>query len=265
MKHLIIVGLCSLVLVAGIAATPAAHAEVATTTAATTTVATTTVATTTVATTTPVVSSTTPSVSSHIAGLLAQLAKLTALFNELKAKLMGVQTQITELKSDLREGMTDADIKAIQEALASDPTIYPGGFKTGYFGPLTVEAIKRFQAKNDLEVTGTINAETKAALDTIMAQRRSEGHFPMGLLIAPGQHRDDFENRVRTNCGITSASSTVAVPCIKFKEKYKFEIDDKGRMKMKMEVKKDDKTHASSSDESEDSDNSEDSDDSHSN
>lgn len=226
MKDITIAGICSLVLMAGFVATPVAQASEATSTA-TTTVATTTVATTTVATTTPVLATTTPIVTSHIADLLAQLAKLTALFNELKAKLLGVQTQITELKSDLREGMSDADIKAIQVALASDPTIYPAGLTTGFFGPMTAEAIKRFQAKNGLVVTGTINAETKAALDTILAQHRKEGHFPMGLLIAPGQHRDDFEDRVKANCGLISPSVTESTPCQLMREKYHFDMSGK--------------------------------------
>lgn len=217
MKHSIILGLLAVVMATGFVVAPV-HAEEASSTATTTSVT----ATTTVATTT------TPTVgSSRIADLLAQLAKLTAIFNELKTKLMGVTAEIHELKGDLKEGMTDDDIKAIQEALASDPSIYPSGLKTGFFGPMTKEAIKKFQAKNGLEVTGEINAETKAALDTIMATRHKEGKFPLGLLLAPGLHRDEFENRLRKDCGVTTASSTVALKCLPLKGKYKFEMEDK--------------------------------------
>ena len=224
MKHSIILGLLAVVMATGFVVTPA-QAEMASTTATTTvatsTVATSTVATTTATTTAPVVAS------SRIADLLAQLAKLTAIFNDLKAKLMGVTAELHELKGDLKDGKPDADIKAIQEAFASDPSIYPSGLKTGYFGPMTKEAIKKFQAKNGLEVTGEINAETKAALDTIMATRHKEGKFPLGLLIAPGQYRKDFENRFRSQCGVMTASSTVAAKCVPFKGKYKFDMDDK--------------------------------------
>ena len=212
-----------------VATTAPAHAEEASSTATSTVVT----ATTTVATTTPVVSTTTIATTtptSHIADLLAQLAKLTALFNDLKAKLFGVQAQIAEVKAGLHEGVRGEDVKSIQELLASDPSIYPAGLKTGYFGPMTVEAIKRFQAKNGLEVTGTITAETKAALDTLMAQRRSEGHFPFGLLIAPGQHRDEFEHRIKAHCTATStvatASSTTAIGCKPLIQKYHLEDKD---------------------------------------
>ncbi len=192
------------------------------TSTATTTVATTSVATTTVATTT---ASTTPVVNSTIAGLLAQLAKLTTLFNELKAKLMGTQAEIKELRADIREGMTDADIKTIQELLASDPAIYPKGLVTGYFGPMTKEAIMKFQAKNGLEVTGEINAETRAALDIIIAERRAQGKFPVGLLMAPGL-KMKFEDKFKKRCEGISASTTAGMICLKVKNKHKMDDDE---------------------------------------
>ena len=203
---------------------PVAQAQVGATTAASTT-ATTTVATTTVATSTPAISPT-------IAGLLAQIAKLTTLFNELKAKLAGTQAELKELRADLREGMTDADIKTIQELLASDPSIYPKGLVTGYFGPMTKEAIMRFQVKNGLEVTGAIDTETRAAMDAIIAERKAQGKFPIGLLMAPGL-KMKFEEKLKKRCEIvvaatsTATSSAPVVHCEKIKAKYKFEMEHK--------------------------------------
>ncbi len=226
----------------------------ATTTVATTTVATTTVATTTVATTT---ASSTPATNNTIAGLLAQLAKLTTLFNELKAKLMGTQAEIKELRADIREGMTDADIKTIQELLASDPAIYPKGLITGYFGPMTKEAIKRFQAKNGLEVTGEIDAETRAAMDAIIETRRAEGKFPIGLLMAPGL-KDKFEHKLKIRCDNAATSTVPGVACEKIKAKYKFEVDDKGRIKMESEMEKKMKNKMDDDDEDDDDEDDED-------
>lgn len=228
---------------------PIAQAVEATSTASTT--ATTTVATSTATTT----ATTTPATNTTIAGLLAQLAKLTALFNDLKAKLTGTQAEIKELRADIREGMTDADIKTIQELLASDTSIYPQGLVTGYFGPMTKEAIKRFQAKNGLEVTGEIDAETRAAMDAIIEERRAQGKFPIGLLLAPGL-KEKFENKLKIRCENAPTSTTPGVACEKIKAKYKFEMDDKGRMKMesKMEKKMDDDDDMDDDDEDEDED-----------
>lgn len=232
----------ALAFVASATFAPIAQAVEATSTATTTTsVATTTVATTTVATTT---ATSTPVTNPTIAGLLAQLAKLTTLFNELKAKLAGTQAEIKELRADIREGMTDADVRTIQELLASDPTIYPRGLVTGYFGPMTKEAIMRFQAKNGLDVTGLIDTETRAAMDAIIAERRAHGKFPIGLLMAPGL-KMKFEDKLKKRCesviiatSTATSTATTTVPvvgCEKIKVKYKFEVDDKGRMKMKMD------------------------------
>jgi hypothetical protein len=173
-------------------------------------------------------------VSSTIAGLMAQLAKLTTLYNELRAKIMGTQAEIKELRADIRAGMTDADVKTIQELLASDPTIYPKGLVTGYFGPMTTEAIKKFQMKNGLEVTGEVNAETKAAMDAIIAERKADGKFPVGLLLAPGL-KQKFENKLKIRCEKTDATAENGALCEKVKTKYKFEMDEKGRMKMEIE------------------------------
>lgn len=203
-------------------------------------------------TTVPVESTTT--VSPSIEALMAQLQKLTELFNSLKAQLLGVTAEMKDLKAGLREGMTDADIAAIQEALASDPTIYPAGLKTGYFGPMTKEAVKKFQTKNGLEVTGEINAETKAALEVIMDQRKAEGKFPLGLLLAPGAQLK-FEDRLRTTCGrATTTTAGSDSLCTRLKEKYKLEVDEKGRLKMEVEQESEREDSDDSHDEMDDED-----------
>ena len=231
MKNNVLFGFMMATLVVGLSVSPLAHAAEATTTATTTAVTATTTATTTVvaatttATTTPIVATTTSSVSPTIAALLAQLAKLTELFNSLKAQMMGVTAEIKELKGDLREGMTDADIKTIQELLASDPSIYPKGLVTVYFGPMTKEAIKKFQAKNGLEVTGEIDVETKAAMDAIIEAHRAEGKFPIGLLLSPGL-KIKFEDKFKKKCEGVSASSTAGMICVKVKAKHKMNDED---------------------------------------
>ena len=231
MKNTIIMTAFAFVFMVTVVVAPIAQAMEATSTASTTTVVATSTMATTTATTTPVTNST-------IAGLLAQLAKLTTLFNGLKAKLMNTQAEIKELRGDIKEGMTDADIKTIQELLASDPTIYPRGLVTGYFGPMTKEAIMRFQTKNGLEVTGEINEETRAALDEVIAERRGNGKFPVGLLFSSST-KQKFEDRLKDRCEEhVKATSTVAHPCMRVKEKYDWWHDKKDEKKEMKDVKK---------------------------
>lgn len=157
MKKFIVAGLASLALVA-VVAVPNAKAE-------------------------------TQTVAEQIAALLTQLKSLQEQLSKLQGEVH------TLIKSNLTEGTTDEDVKKVQEILASDPTIYPEGKVTGFYGPLTREAIKRFQTKFDLDVTGTITDETQKALETLLEARFGEGKVPPGLLHAPGI-RAKFEKRL---------------------------------------------------------------------
>ncbi len=227
------VGVCALTCVAMFAMISLVHAETATTST----------------TNTPGTTATVSTTSPTIEELTLQLAQLTELFNQLKMQMLGVKTEIRVLREGIKEGATGDDVMEIQEILASDHSIYPAGLKTGFFGPMTKEAVERFQQKFGLTVTGVIDTETRAALDTIIAQRRIDGKIPFGLLIAPGL-KMKFEGRMRSHCEQVTALSTQATDCKRVTEKYKFEVDDKGRIKIesKVEVKDDDSDDDSDSD-----------------
>lgn len=61
-------------------------------------------------------------------------------------------------------GSRSEEIKAIQEILKSDPEIYPEGYVTGYFGPLTKMAIKRLQKKCGIPETGALDEATERCI-----------------------------------------------------------------------------------------------------
>ncbi len=75
----------------------------------------------------------------------------------------------------LRVGMRGDDVKALQEFFAQDSAVYPEGLTTGYFGPATLRAIQRFQAKNSIVSSGTpettgygaLGPKTRAFINTI--------------------------------------------------------------------------------------------------
>ncbi|MES2416269.1 MAG: peptidoglycan-binding protein [Patescibacteria group bacterium] len=53
-------------------------------------------------------------------------------------------------------------VNYLQNLLASDPTLYPEGLVTGYFGPLTKSAIIRFQKRHGIPETGIVDANVRA-------------------------------------------------------------------------------------------------------
>ena len=59
----------------------------------------------------------------------------------------------------LKRGSTGPLVKALQEALGLPPQD-----RTGYFGPITEQAVRRFQVDHGLTVDGIVGPETAAAL-----------------------------------------------------------------------------------------------------
>jgi peptidoglycan hydrolase-like protein with peptidoglycan-binding domain len=126
---------------------------------------------------------------------------------QLKAQIQSLQTQIDALnqaKQELKEtagevkgtlqllrqlkyGMSGEDIKLLQEILATDPSIYPEGLTTGYFGSLTKNAIKKFQKKACIDQTGTVGPTTLWRINELLTEGAGKlGKVPPGLLTAPG-------------------------------------------------------------------------------
>src|SRR5258708_8343637 len=86
---------------------------------------------------------TTITASAQVQAMLNQIQALQAQLQALKAAQATVQTAAGNVSTtlglirNLKQGMTGADVSALQAILAADPTIYPEGSVTGFFGKLT--------------------------------------------------------------------------------------------------------------------------------
>lgn len=191
--------------------------------------------------------------------MLEQIQALMAKLQELQKQLATIRGEISAvLKENITEGTDDADVKKIQEILATDSTIYPEGKVTGYFGPLTKEAIKRFQVRHELEVTGTIDEATHDLLEEYLSEATG-GSIPPGLLRAPGIAKK-MEMRFREGCD--NSGKGKADFCRKLKIKYEddeLEIEDETEMEDEDDDSEDD-DDSDDEDEDDDSDDSEDDD-----
>ncbi len=79
---------------------------------------------------------------------------------------------MTRFTSPLTRGSRGAQVTALQTLLAKDPTIYPGGLVTGYFGAATETAVKRFQLKYKITTAastayGFVGPLTRSILNTL--------------------------------------------------------------------------------------------------
>ena len=161
--------------------------------------------------------------------MLEQIKVLMAKLDELQKQLATIRGEVKSvLKDGLSEGMTDADIAKLQELLATDPTIYPEGKKTGYFGPLTKEAVKRFQARHGLEITGTVDGETHDMLEEYLHDGFGD-KIPAGLLKAPGIAKK-MEARMLLGCdkkgGKEGAGHCMGPLCKKWKMEHGDDDED---------------------------------------
>ena len=55
----------------------------------------------------------------------------------------------------LKKGSSGADVSRLQQFLATDPSVYPEGTVSGYYGALTEAAVKRWQVKYNVVSSGT--------------------------------------------------------------------------------------------------------------
>ncbi len=160
------------------------------------------------------------------------LQSLMAQIQELQKKLAALQAEAgvvqQQLRANLAEGASGDDVRKIQELLASDPTLYPEGLTTGYFGSLTKEAVKRFQLRHELAPTGLMDEDTKAMLEAYLADA-GKTTIPPGFLKAPGIQQK-IEKRFVENCekqGRGNASFCNKVK-MKLPDHVKDKVKDKG-------------------------------------
>src|SRR4051812_21434009 len=68
----------------------------------------------------------------------------------------------------LSKGMNGEDVAALQSALSEDKDVYPEGLVSGFFGPMTEKAVKKFQKKYHISVVGAVGPITMARLNLIL-------------------------------------------------------------------------------------------------
>ncbi len=114
------------------------------------------------------------SVNAKIVSVMAKIATLTK--NSPVADIAAVQAEIAAILIDIQAiqlaqqpadsslgfnfakplsfGMTNNDVRNLQTAFKTDPSVYPEGLVTGYFGPATQRAVKKFQEKYGIASAG---------------------------------------------------------------------------------------------------------------
>jgi peptidoglycan hydrolase-like protein with peptidoglycan-binding domain len=133
----------------------------------------------------------------------------------------------------LKEGMSGADVKALQQRLAA-LKYYPGSVD-GQFGNDTLEAVWAFQEVNRLQVDGIIGPSTKKALvsprtyranDPRQAATRVEVNLGLGVLVFYRNHQIALISHISSaghywyRCGSGGGECYAKTPTGKFQALY---------------------------------------------
>ena len=103
---------------------------------------------------------------------------LLQVIQQLQAQLAALQNNTTSgvsFDTNLSYGMNNGDVKTMQEVLGVQPT-------SGYFGPLTLAAVKEFQAENGIPNTGFVGPLTRTALNNMYGVPSSPLPYPTTTL-----------------------------------------------------------------------------------
>ncbi len=93
----------------------------------------------------------------------SQVAQIIAIETDLLRKWQ----QSKALKNNLAYNSKGSDVALLQRMLSQDTTAYPEKSITGYYGDLTLSAVKKFQREYGLTETGIVDTETRNKLNEI--------------------------------------------------------------------------------------------------
>ncbi|MBI4093669.1 peptidoglycan-binding protein [Candidatus Kaiserbacteria bacterium] len=154
----------------------------------------------------------------------ALIAKLQAQIQLLQAQVADLQAQLQSVKVELKfsrvlaKGASGDDVKQLQEFLSTFPDVYPDGLVTGYFGPLTEAAVKKFQEQNGIESVGIVGPKTQAKLNELVTTGAGQsGVIPPGLASVGGPSSSTPSGTIPAIPAIpaiSSESATSTVPAI---------------------------------------------------
>ncbi|MBN2093904.1 MAG: peptidoglycan-binding protein [Candidatus Zambryskibacteria bacterium] len=146
-------------------------------------------------------------VNNDVSSLINQVQNLLEQVKNLQVQLAEMQKQQGQIMTQLREtlrltkslslGMSNEEVEELQKVLASDPTIYPEGLVTGYFGPLTEKAVKKFQQKYGIEQIGIVGPQTRSALHAFW----NTGSTTTSISMPPG-----LAKQAQNNWGVGSTT-----------------------------------------------------------
>jgi len=90
------------------------------------------------------------------------------MFGLFAVTLANISTASASIDIPLQLGSRSSEVTELQQFLATNRTIYPAGIVSGYYGPLTRDAVVQFQLAYDISPLGNVGPATRARINSIM-------------------------------------------------------------------------------------------------
>lgn len=127
----------------------------------------------------------------QITALQAKIAQKLALGPQVPRKFGAVPPAFGVFVKNLSPGQRGEEVKRLQELLSQDKEIYPEGLTTGFYGPQTLKAVRRFQLKygvikNESDSgNGLVGPKTIAKLSEVFGKATPAPNLVPGPAPAP--------------------------------------------------------------------------------
>lgn len=108
-----------------------------------------------------------------------------------------VVSMVPVLMKEINPGARSDEVMKLQELLAQDPTIYPDGTVSGFYGPKTTAAVKKFQAKYGLPTVGRVGPATLAKLNDVFGPKAEVVSAPALSTSVQSQTANQIQSQIQ--------------------------------------------------------------------
>jgi N-acetylmuramoyl-L-alanine amidase len=117
--------------------------------------------------------------------LLASL--VVASLTSLGFTQMALAVYYEPIGTQLDEGERNQDVTRLQTFIRDNPSLYPEGLVTGYYGSLTKKAVIRFQSEYGFEQVGRVGPATREKMNSLISSGGWNGS---------GSNSSDMQDRI---------------------------------------------------------------------
>lgn len=111
------------------------------------------------------------------------------------------------ITTSLDIGATGTEVTEVQTFLAAQPTLYPEGLVTGYYGTLTAAAVQRYQCQKGIVCSGSAAA---TGYGRVGPQTRAAINFDLGAAPGTGGSANDVFAPIMTGTTVTLSATSSA-------------------------------------------------------